>query len=209
MNTDKISRSIEPWIRLSVLLPGAGDRDHCHGLRRDFALPGCPDVDFLSYRHQEPMAAGAPHLFTVGLWRVVDGAVTSHVVRDMALSLMVLRGAYAQLLEDAECRGWRRRHRFVVQGNILGRRFERNTLIDTLSAAGREIVFWTFTIDEGRPAVDPYYIDGGVEREERPLEGILDHLAWDQPAVTGAGWRRASRARASSSREPVPGPTVP
>jgi hypothetical protein len=167
---------LEQWIRRTI----ADERDHCRGVRRDVALPGSPPLDFVSFRHRAPTAPGAPDVFAVGLWRCLPGAVTSGTVRDMGLSLLLWRGAYAQVLEDAACRGWHRRHRFSVQGNLLGARVERNTLLDTLSVGGGEVIFWTCS--EG--AVEPYYADDPGEHGEG-VEGILDHLTWDKPPVAG------------------------
>jgi hypothetical protein len=167
---------IEQWIRRT----SADERDHCHGVRRDVALPGSPPLDFVSFRHRAPAAPGAPDVFSVSLWRCLAGAVTSGTVRDMGLSLLLWRASYAQLLEDAACRGWQRRHRFTVQGNILGSRVERNTLLDTLSVGGGEVVFWTFSEESGQLVVEPYYADDPGEQEGR-VEEILDHLTWDKP----------------------------
>ena len=166
------SLQIEPWIRRTFL----DERDHCQGVVKAFALPGGSTLDFLSYRHQKPVVPDAPHLFTVHLWKHVDGAVTSAAVRDLATSLVLVRTGYGQILEDAECSGWRRRHRFTVQGNLLGARFERNTLIDTLSAGGGEMAFWTVTPDR----IEPYYVDVDGDLGATPLRGVLDHLVWER-----------------------------
>lgn len=178
MNRSEFSQKIEQWIGTS-LRSGGDPREHCHGLRKAFALSEDHVVDFLSFRHREPAAPDAPHLFTVQLWRCLDGAVTTQTVREMGVSMILVRAAYAQLMEEAECRGWRRRHRFTVHGNIVGARVERNPLIDTLSVGGGELSFWTFRDDEGRLAVEPYYVDDPVEGVGR-IETVLDHLAWDE-----------------------------
>lgn len=174
MNT----RLIEEWIRRTT----EDERDHCHGVRRDIVLPGSPPIDVVSFRHQDPIVPGAPDVFTVGLWRCLNGAVTAQTVRDMALSLLLWRTAYAQLLEDGACRGWRRRHRFSVRGNILGARVERTTLLDTLSVGGGEVVFWTFADEPGGLVVEPYYVDDFGEQGGR-VDEVLDHLTWDKPPV--------------------------
>lgn len=180
MNINECSKQIEEWIRVTLLLPGGEVADHCHDVRKNFALPGGLTVDFLTCRHQEPAAPGAPHLFTVHLWSCVEGAVTTQTIRDMGLSLLLFRAGYAQLLEEAQCRGWQRRHRINVRGNIIGARFERNDLIDTLSAGNGELVFWTLAVEEGKVLIEPYYVDAFVEEGGSLIEKALDHLAWDQ-----------------------------
>lgn len=171
-------RQIEQWIRTT----GKDERDHCQGVHRDIVLPGGPPLDFVSFRHREATVAGAPDVVTVGLWRCLAGAVTAQTVRDMSLSLLLWRAAYAQLLEDAACRGWRRRHRFDVHGNLLGSRVERTTLLDTLSVGGGEVVFWTFAEESGRLVVEPYYADDPGDQGGR-VEEVLDHLSWDKPTA--------------------------
>lgn len=198
MNARTMSQ-IEEWIRRTFLLPGVDDRDHCHGLRKNFALPAGLDLDFLSWRHQPPTAPGTPHLFTLGLWKCIDGAATVQTARDMAMSLLFLRAAYAELLENAECRGWQRRHRFALQGNLIGRRFERNGLIDTLSGGGGELVFWTCAEDGGQVLIEPYYVDGSETGQAGLLEGILDHLAWERPPAVPSAPK--SRRRPSMVHE--------
>ncbi|HLY75297.1 MAG TPA: hypothetical protein VKU80_14345 [Planctomycetota bacterium] len=175
---------IEQWIRFTFLFPGVDVRKLCHRFRNNVALPGGHVLDFVSVHHHEPPAPGAPHLFAVNLWKCASGPVKTETVSAMSASLLVVRTGYAQILEQAECRGRRRRHRFTVQGHIIGPSFERNRLIDSLSVMKGEVVFWTFNQDNGRFTVEPYFIDEDVEHCARLLEEVLDHLAWDKSSAS-------------------------
>lgn len=179
MKTIEISKHVEEWIRRVGFPSGDGHPEHCRKLRRDVTLPGAPKIDFVSVRHAVPAWPHAPHLFSVDLWMLVGGAIGEDTVRDMGLALLLFRAGYARILEDAQFRGLRRRHRVTIEGNLLGASVEPGSAVETLSGGRGELTFWTYHDSREGLRIEPHYVEPRTDRSARVLSTLLSHLPWE------------------------------
>ena len=157
---------------------------HCFRLFKAVPLPDGGTISAVSVRHQRSGSPRAPELVVAELWNLCDGPVQAADVKEMGVALATFRAWYAEILEEAETEGLRRRHRFSVHGNLIGPSVQSSALVDLLSHHGGEVAFWTVRRTPDGTEFEPYY---GEDQRPSPsvLARMLDHLAWDAPQDPG------------------------
>jgi hypothetical protein len=189
MSDASLLHHLVDWIEGSYHQAGSLRNLHCFRVFQSVPSPEGGEVAAVSVRHQSAPAPGAPELYVVELWNLCHGPIKLSDVRAALLGLASYRAVYAQLLEEAEMKGLRRRHRLSVHANVMGTEVQPSTAVDLLSQHGAEVAFWTYRVRNGRMELDPFCGEG-VAGPEAALAPMLDHLAWET-----AG----SRARASET----------
>jgi len=166
---------LSEWIRFQYRWPSPGV--HCSMIRKSVALPGGERLDLLSVRHQRAGSAGVPEQFVAEIWDLLPRPAGLDDVARVFRKLGIFRAWYSQILEEAELRGLKRRHRFSVHANLVAPGAESGPLLDFLAQQAGELAFWTYRSGTGGIDLSPYY----PEREsEAPnmLAETLNHLSW-------------------------------
>jgi hypothetical protein len=176
------------WIEALHLPLEAIPNLHCFRLFRSVPLPDGGTVSAVSIRHQAPRAARAPDLFVAELWTLRQGPIRPADAKDMCLALATFRAWYAEILEEAEVEGLRRRHRFSVHGNLIGASVEPAAAVDLLSYHGGEVAFWTYLVGVDSVRFEPHYGEG-QPNSRSVLVPMLNHLSWEalRDQDTGSG----------------------
>jgi len=172
---------LSEWIERDYHHPGSTSNLHCLRVLQNVSLPDGSEVSAISVRHQTPRSSNGPDLFVAELWNLHDRPIRPVDIKDMCLALATFRAWYSQILEEAELAGLRRRHRFSVHGNLIGRSVNATDIIDLLSHHGGEVAFWTYRDSSGRTEFAPYCGEEGLDAKSKLAE-MLDHLAWEAPA---------------------------
>jgi hypothetical protein len=193
MSDQSLSNQLVDWIETSYHRPGSCKNLHCFRVFRSVPMPDGQEVAAVSVRHQRSKTSGAPEHFVVELWNMRHGPIEISDVRDACLGLAFYRAEYAQILEDSELKGLRRRHRLSVHANVMGTEVRPSAAMDLLSLQGREVAPWTYRVRHGRTEFDPYYGEAEIVSTSA-LTAMLDHLVWEMPEDQA----RASEAAGSN-----------
>lgn len=177
MKSTDLVQQLSRWIEKSNCTGGPAGGLHCFRVQKSAGLPGGSRLAAVSVRHEVPRGGGAPEVVVVELWNLRRGPVEPSHVSETCLHLSSYRAWYAQVLEKAETRGLKRRHRLTVHANVVGTEVRPSAAADLLSHHGREVAFWTYRLRDGRVEFDPYYGEGRPAPKS-VLEPMLDHLAW-------------------------------
>ena len=183
MGTALPVKELSDWIRRAFRPRSAGD--HCVSVRERVRLSGGDVVDLLSVRHRLAPGGKGPESFVAELWELLPGPAGDGHVSGMFRKLGIFRAWYAQILEAAEVRGLRRRHRFSLHGNVVAPVVEPGPLTDLVAQHGGEVALWTYGAGQNPIEFLPH--TAGTEEEEEPANELalcLDHLAWEE---TGRG----------------------
>lgn len=180
MNRTALTEALSAWLRATFEGQGICPADHCFQIRSRFRIPGSGPVDFLTARHtrSSPDAKGDP--FRIALWMVETGSLGDRQVDLMMRRVHAFQAGYAELLEQAETRGFSAAHRVSVTGNLVGAAVRRSPLTDLLSNWGGSVFFWTWTPTDRGVDVLPYYGKSpSLNASRAQLKGLLDHLPWE------------------------------
>ena len=173
LSIDRLSE----WILRSY--QPASAKVHCIKLQRSVAIPGGNAVHLLSVRHYRGSERRVPEQFVAELWDILPGPAGPAAAAEMFYKLGMFRSWYAQILEDAELRGLKRRHRFSLHANLVAPSVDSGQSLDLLSHYGGELAFWTCQESGGSVELFPHYAAGESETANGLTEA-LDHLVWDE-----------------------------
>jgi len=166
------------WIEGSYHQGGSVRNLHCFRVFRSVPSLEGGEVAAVSVRHQSPPTSGALERYVVELRTLCHGPIELSDVRAASLGLASYRAAYAQILEESEMKGLRRRHGLSIHANLMGTEVRPSATVELLSQHGAEVAFWTYRVRNGRTEFEPY-CGGEMPETESALAPMLDHLAWE------------------------------